>query len=592
MFFFLLQGIRRHATRESPMTQNAQLQNSALHDPQQNSHIKNSSMISPFQSQVLQQSKSLLNVSMHNAAMQMCDRFVDGELINSPKYSVGNSMSPIGTMMTSQASIRSAFSHSPATSNLSTPPSIFTVPEPQKLSPLLQRLSPQCSNSSINDLSPPSIHPPLYSNISTVLEPIKAPKTDSKMQSKVHKQEHYQQSMENAMQEQDKKFQLLQQQRVYEQQRQGLQKDEIHPKVEQKDDTQNISAHSSSASRNRTANDSVNININKSPSSNNNAARGVLKSPAIVSPSDSSVPNQDSERHAEIERYFNSRKNLDYAGSQMHNVDQQQAYMLQQQYMVAQQQYIQLQLAQQSTNLDGMYGMQKQPEKDLPDVDNEHEHQERLRFLYHQRQKEPSFVPQSMTPIKSGPANQDPIPHHYDPMHGQNATSIMGGNYIPRMPHFPIPNPADSPAYHQMVVEYMERYRKSLEMDTAGPPLSQVHSTVMAEFTKQYQQHQYNKYYHSRAHQSSFNFSPRSDYPNYDERIYPGYAEKGPHDYQSSFPRSNLLPTKSQAAIVDEKARGYGNSTTLQRSSSFQISRIAADSTSNDEFLPGKGILL
>ncbi|XP_047136295.1 uncharacterized protein LOC100209023 isoform X1 [Hydra vulgaris] len=581
-------GIRRHASRESPMTQNPQLQNSSLHDSQHNSQMKNSSMItSSFQN--LQQNKNL-HVSM--PTMQMCNRFDDGEIIGSPKYSVSNSLSPTGLTTSLQANIRSGFTESPVASNISTPPSIFTVPEPQKLSPLLQRLSPHCAISSNNDLSPQLANTPTHANISSATEPTKIIiKSDSKIQLPSHKQEHYQQPIENALQEPDKKFQPLQQKRVFEQQKQTLQKDEIISKAEQKetlclsqrDDTQTISTQSNISSRNRALND----NRNKSPLSNVNITSRIMKSPAIVSPPDSSVSNHDSDRNADIERYFNSRKNLDYSGSQMHNVDQQQAYMLQQQYMVAQQQYIQLQLAQQSTAPDGMYGIQKQPDKDLPDVDNEHEHQERLRFLFHQRQKEPSFGPQTMTPIKNTLANQDSLTHHYDPMHGQGS-SIMGGNYMPRLPHFPVPNPADSPAYHQMVVEYMERYRKSLEMDTAGPPLSQVNSTMMAEFTKQYQQHHYNKYYHSRPHQSYFNFSPRPDYPNYDERMYTGYAEKGPHDYQQAFPRSNILPNKSQSVIIDEKNRGYGTATTLQRSSSFQISRIAADSTSNDEFLPGK----
>ena len=85
-------------------------------------------------------------------------------------------------------------------------------------------------------------------------------------------------------------------------------------------------------------------------------------------------------------------------GQQQQQQQQQQALFQQQQFMAAQQQYIQWQLQQRNPELFQSITTPIQfpsyPDKDLPEVDSEEQHQERIRFLYRQRQMQKQQVVQ------------------------------------------------------------------------------------------------------------------------------------------------------------------------------------------------------
>ena len=85
-------------------------------------------------------------------------------------------------------------------------------------------------------------------------------------------------------------------------------------------------------------------------------------------------------------------------GQQQQQQQQQALLFQQQQFMAAQQQYIQWQLQQRNPELFQSMTTPIQfpsyPDKDLPEVDSEEQHQERIRFLYRQRQMQKQQVVQ------------------------------------------------------------------------------------------------------------------------------------------------------------------------------------------------------
>ena len=327
------------------------------------------------------------------------------------------------------------------------------------------------------------------------------------------------------------------------------------------------------------------------------------------------------------------RGSLEYPGSSA-NIDQHQSYLFQQQFLASQQQYIQWQLAQQQQS--GMYGQSPFHGEQPNEVDSEEKHQERLRFLYQQRQyhkDNPIFMhSQGLQPSSNIPPMPPNMPTSSTPQQTQSAKGASSGEKTPlgsdkgstpdsSKTHPPQPpsqmfgdnpgypghagysqfNVPDAAMYHQ-IIEYM-KLRKGHDIDPNIPAPVQFYNTMMAEIAKQYYQRHasFSKVYPPGMPAQSAIYHPYPARPPergyYDERSHHPYS-KGNQDYPSNLPYSHSSLTRPPLSTPysthqdrpppEQQRHIYSkpsSTTTLQKSASFEISRIAADSTSNDDYL-------
>ena len=549
-------------------------------------------------------------------------------------------------------------------------PNILTVPEPQKLSPLL--LSPTFSASSFSGLASPlssttsyqtSITSPMEQDIPTSDAQMKVPTKAKVGKPKKDSGKGNKRTQGLLQQEQEKQWKMLQHQRQFEQERQailkqsksaGAERQLIHPSARFSatlssslvDDlsqqtytvkpfgAQKVTSPDNFPNRvpNVTSQGPVTPlskkdDIESIPFLNVSSTKALTSSVTTPTFSVSSLPNKNSaacrypnavktEKGDKIETLESgsqspdvmdtllSRANMDRT-NQLRNAEQQQAYLLHQQYMAAQQQYIQWQLAQQSsTAAEGMYGPKPYPGKELPEVNSEEQHQERIRFLYQQRQfsKDPASHFIQQPPQTTQARKQETSETGVTPPAIPEPPPALNLSGYPQMPRFSIPTSPEAAIYHQMFLEYMIKFRNNPELDPSSIPASQLYNSMMAEIAKQYYQRHasFSKLIHQHIVQSPhFTVPPR---PGLNEDI--PTAEKGnifdtSQDAKLETSSSNLRPptmsakdSSAQKTVdgVPVNSKSYNRvhcsskAVPLPKSASFQISRIAADSTSNDDY--------
>ena len=286
-----------------------------------------------------------------------------------------------------------------------------------------------------------------------------------------------------------------------------------------------------------------------------------------------------------------------------------------------------------------MYGPKGgHPGKELPEVNSEEQHQERIRFLYQQRQygKDPAAGAAGMHfPPGHKPDGSDTVPGATPP-HGPEPPpppggpgGAMGGTpggsggtsasaYPPPggggsgglPPRFPMNTSPEAAMYHQMFLEYMLKFRNNPDFDPSSIPASQLYNTMMAEIAKQYYARHASLSKLLHQHMSSQG-APHGGPPGATAGPTPGLpgppggsgAQAGPGGSASAAggsrdkldsisssstrasdtPGAKDAPPQQQPTSKPYNPRG-GKTGSLPKSASFQISRIAADSTSNDDY--------
>ena len=595
-------------------------------------------------------------------------------------------------------------------------PTILTVSEPQKLSPLLHNISPTFSMAAISGITPTSPNSTFFQTTSapTKMSLADVPKIETAIKPqkpkkpKLTKEEREQKKLQKKLQnsEKEKQWKRIQQQRIFEQQRHLLL---TQGKVEQApritpgnldpsfpDDPMQHLIMKMQSEQARLMNpppkgdlippaSSANTTINpialagagfKNPADVLSSKPSVLAnissavestqpqqpSPSVNAPTISKSPKKENISATKKPEFENAREeerqksvgheasqvldaprtresettlrgSLEYPGSSA-NIDQHQSYLFQQQFLASQQQYIQWQLAQQQQS--GMYGQSPFHGEQPNEVDSEEKHQERLRFLYQQRQyhkDNPIFMhSQGLQPSSNIPPMPPNMPTSSTPQQTQSAKGASSGEKTPldsdkgstpdsSKTHPPQPpsqmfgdnpgypghagypqfNVRDAAMYHQ-IIEYM-KLRKGHDIDPNIPAPVQFYNTMMAEIAKQYYQRHasFSKVYPPGMPAQSTIYHPYPARPPergyYDERSHHPYS-KGNQDYPSNLPYSHSSLTRpplstpystDQDRPPPEQQRHIyskpSSTTTLQKSASFEISRIAADSTSNDDYL-------
>ena len=594
-------------------------------------------------------------------------------------------------------------------------PTILTVSEPQKLSPLLHNISPTFSMAAISGITPTSPNSTFFQTTSapTKMSLADVPKIETAIKPqkpkkpKLTKEEREQKKLQKKLQnsEKEKQWKRIQQQRIFEQQRHLLL---TQGKVEQApritpgnldpsfpDDPMQHLIMKMQSEQARLMNpppkgdlippaSSANTTINpialagagfKNPADVLSSKPSVLAnissavestqpqqpSPSVNAPTISKSPKKENISATKKPEFENAREeerqksvgheasqvldaprtresettlrgSLEYPGSSA-NIDH-QSYLFQQQFLASQQQYIQWQLAQQQQS--GMYGQSPFHGEQPNEVDSEEKHQERLRFLYQQRQyhkDNPIFMhSQGLQPSSNIPPMPPNMPTSSTPQQTQSAKGASSGEKTPldsdkgstpdsSKTHPPQPpsqmfgdnpgypghagypqfNVPDAAMYHQ-IIEYM-KLRKGHDIDPNIPAPVQFYNTMMAEIAKQYYQRHasFSKVYPPGMPAQSTIYHPYPARPPergyYDERSHHPYS-KGNQDYPSNLPYSHSSLTRpplstpystDQDRPPPEQQRHIyskpSSTTTLQKSASFEISRIAADSTSNDDYL-------
>ncbi|XP_066928709.1 histone-lysine N-methyltransferase 2C-like [Clytia hemisphaerica] len=571
---------------------------------------------------------------------------------------------------------------------------VLTVPEPQQLSPLLQKISPPYAISSLSNVirSPTSpfvpgvggTQSPYPPNTPSTPHTPATPVSDSpsnksdaapgsgnkekKKRPKLTKQEReanklareQKKKMAEKKQQEQQQWKILQQQRIFEQERQailnqsktmvGVSADPMHPS-QRFNATMNSSLaedalqHSlmlkaKAASNPETIQPSTSLpastpNSSMDPTPTSGIARPasafssgqIATTTTVMSSIPSNVPHRPTTsslhpnepyppQHHGMSRNeflkgmhgnnlpdtFASYEHLD--PMRMRSAEQQKAYLFQQQqqqYMASQQQYIQWQLAQQAAG--NAYGQDHAKAnatdgKDLTGLESEE--QERLiRMMYEQRQNE------------KRPGDHPPG-QSYPPFPPDSRASGHGGYPPSRMGQFPGANSPEAAIYQQMFMEYFMRYRKSQgHLDSSGgqfPPSHEIY--LMAELAKQsFIRQQYAAKGYGMGQQQPCHPKPQEPFKHstgyrggvppeqYDwNRMHQG---GGPLPHQDAMmppahphgaPTSVVKPPNVPANPLAQKpppapSKPSSNMQgTLPKSASFQISRIAADSTSNDDF--------
>ena len=595
-------------------------------------------------------------------------------------------------------------------------PTILTVSEPQKLSPLLHNISPTFSMAAISGITPTSPNSTFFQTTSapTKMSLADVPKIETPIKPqkpkkpKLTKEEREQKKLQKKLQnsEKEKQWKRIQQQRIFEQQRHLLltqgkveqatritpgnldpsfpddpmqhlimkmqseqarlmnppPKGDLLPPASSASTTINPIALAGAGFKNPadvlSSKPSVLANISSAveskqpqqPSPSVNAPT-ISKSPKKENISATKKPEFENAREEERQKSVGHessqvldaprtresettlRGSLEYPGSSA-NIDQHQSYLFQQQFLASQQQYIQWQLAQQQQS--GMYGQSPFHGEQPNEVDSEEKHQERLRFLYQQRQyhkDNPIFMhSQGLQPSSNIPPMPPNMPTSSTPQQTQSAKGASSGEKTPlgsdkgstpdsSKTHPPQPpsqmfgdnpgypghagysqfNVPDAAMYHQ-IIEYM-KLRKGHDIDPNIPAPVQFYNTMMAEIAKQYYQRHasFSKVYPPGMPAQSAIYHPYPARPPergyYDERSHHPYS-KGNQDYPSNLPYSHSSLTRpplstpystDQDRTPPEQQRHIyskpSSTTTLQKSASFEISRIAADSTSNDDYL-------
>ena len=595
-------------------------------------------------------------------------------------------------------------------------PTILTVSEPQKLSPLLHNISPTFSMAAISGITPTSPNSTFFQTTSapTKMSLADVPKIETPIKPqkpkkpKLTKEEREQKKLQKKLQnsEKEKQWKRIQQQRIFEQQRHLLltqgkveqasritpgnldpsfpddpmqhlimkmqseqarlmnppPKGDLLPPASSASTTINPIALAGAGFKNPadvlSSKPSVLANISSAveskqpqqPSPSVNAPT-ISKSPKKENISATKKPEFENAREEERQKSVGHessqvldaprtresettlRGSLEYPGSSA-NIDQHQSYLFQQQFLASQQQYIQWQLAQQQQS--GMYGQSPFHGEQPNEVDSEEKHQERLRFLYQQRQyhkDSPIFMhSQGLQPSSNIPPMPPNMPTSSTPQQTQSAKGASSGEKTPlgsdkgstpdsSKTHPPQPpsqmfgdnpgypghagysqfNVPDAAMYHQ-IIEYM-KLRKGHDIDPNIPAPVQFYNTMMAEIAKQYYQRHasFSKVYPPGMPAQSAIYHPYPARPPergyYDERSHHPYS-KGNQDYPSNLPYSHSSLTRpplstpystDQDRPPPEQQRHIyskpSSTTTLQKSASFEISRIAADSTSNDDYL-------
>ena len=595
-------------------------------------------------------------------------------------------------------------------------PTILTVSEPQKLSPLLHNISPTFSMAAISGITPTSPNSTFFQTTSapTKMSLADVPKIETAIKPqkpkkpKLTKEEREQKKLQKKLQnsEKEKQWKRIQQQRIFEQQRHLLL---TQGKVEQApritpgnldpsfpDDPMQHLIMKMQSEQARLMNpppkgdlippaSSANTTINpialagagfKNPADVLSSKPSVLAnissaveskqpqqpSPSVNAPTISKSPKKENISATKKPEFENAREeerqksvgheasqvldaprtresettlrgSLEYPGSSA-NIDQHQSYLFQQQFLASQQQYIQWQLAQQQQS--GMYGQSPFHGEQPNEVDSEEKHQERLRFLYQQRQyhkDNPIFMhSQGLQPSSNIPPMPPNMPTSSTPQQTQSAKGASSGEKTPldsdkgstpdsSKTHPPQPpsqmfgdnpgypghagypqfNVPDAAMYHQ-IIEYM-KLRKGHDIDPNIPAPVQFYNTMMAEIAKQYYQRHasFSKVYPPGMPAQSTIYHPYPARPPergyYDERSHHPYS-KGNQDYPSNLPYSHSSLTRPPLSTPystdhdrpppEQQRHIYSkpsSTTTLQKSASFEISRIAADSTSNDDYL-------
>ena len=610
---------------------------------------------------------------------------------------------------------------------------VLTVPEPQQLSPLLRKISPPFTISSLSNVvrsptSPfiPNPHSPYPPNTpSTPRTPVtpvsdtgsnKSEPSDSAGKEKKpkrpkltkHEREHNKMMREQKKKmvgdKKDQQWKVLQQQRIFEQQRQAilnkskaLAMDTMHPS-QRFNATMNSSLaedalqHSlmmkakaeaaqihSSGMPHSTAVNTMQTNTSASIFSRTNSTSVVTttatSSSALSSSSSDKLSEQTpssnevlrvppssehfSQQHQEMMQQqaaskgmhgatgnptdpFNSFMN-EHLDPRIRSSEQHKAFLYQQQqqqqYMASQQQYIQWQLAQQAAG--NMYS-QKSGQKSSLESDkgesggmSESDEQERMR-LFNQRQQMLKNPPPSHQLGGEKRPGEHPNNSHFMLPDGRPVPPTQSGNHgfpqppPPRGGQFPGANSPEAAAlYQQMFMEYFMRYRKSQGIDTSQFPSHELY--MMAEFAKQSfarQMQQYGKGFPQMSSQSNHPMQDPYGKPmpppppgphNFRGPPQPehyGDWGRGPpvssmshlemlahqHSAQASALKSPPPPgtktiQQTQKAVEDHKqqqqpsqSKPTHSGSGLPKSASFQISRIAADSTSNDDFPPNNNI--
>ena len=598
---------------------------------------------------------------------------------------------------------------------------LLTVPEPQQLSPLLQNISPPFTISSLSNVmrsptSPflPNAHSPYLPNTpstprtpvtpvsdtaSTKSDPSDSAGKDKKAKRpKLSKQKREQNKL---MREQKKKlvvekeqqWKILQQQRIFEQQRQAilnqskaLAMDPMHPSqrfnatmnsslaedalqhsLMMKAKAEAAQIHSSTISPTTTVN-TLQTMTSASISSRTHST-SLVTTTATPSTSSSSgklsdqasskeVPNipssehfshhQEMMQHQQLQGppkgmhgagnsadQFNSFMNEHIDPMRMRSSEQHKAFLFQQQqqqqYMASQQQYIQWQLAQQAAG--NMYN-QKSAKSGLEEKGeggmSESEEQERMR-LFNQRQQLPKNLPPPPQHGQHGRGEKRPGEHpgnsHFmfpdgrppppPANHGFPQPQSRGGGGSSGQ--FPGANSPEAALYQQMFMEYFMRYRKSQGIDTSQFPSHELY--LMAEFAKQSfarQMQQYGKGFPPMSQsnhpsgqdlfgkpppQPPHNFGGPPQQDQYDWGRGPPVSSMShlemlahQHSTQAGVHKSPAVSTNTiqQHKVMNDNKQQHKPSHSkppsnmhgggLPKSASFQISRIAADSTSNDDF--------
>ena len=337
--------------------------------------------------------------------------------------------------------------------------------------------------------------------------------------------------------------------------------------------------------------------------------------------------------------------------SEQHKAFLYQQQQQQQQYMASQQQYIQWQLAQQAAgNMYGHVGKQLPGKSNMDDKDmsSDSEEQKRMRLFNQQRQQQFSNKPSQ----HGGDKRPGDHPSHFMLPDGSPAPpNRAGSGFLPRgggSGQFPGANSPEAALYQQMFMQYFMKYRKSQGIDPSQFPTHELY--MMAEFAKQSfarEMQQYGKGYPPMSQPNH----PSMQEP-FGKQLPPGGMQSRPHNFpgppQDQYDWTQRGPSTNSISHLDmlalqhsnnsdggggggqtivqkphnnatnttQQQRQYGkvNPTplddhkqqqqqqqlsnpannmhptggSLPKSASFQISRIAADSTSNDDFPSNK----
>ena len=298
---------------------------------------------------------------------------------------------------------------------------------------------------------------------------------------------------------------------------------------------------------------------------------------------------------------------------------QQKAFLFQQQYMASQQQYIQWQLSAQQAagNMYMQQGSKPKPNADGKDLQgSEGDDHDRMQMFLNHRQMHNESAPHFMKSPIDKPGSGEKRGHPDFPLgmnqpfppiqDGRlNGGMMAGGSRLPPLPS----NSSQEAVYQKMLMEMIMRYREIPTAPSQIPP-NQLH--MMAEVARACYRNQLEKGFPQPPH-------PQKPLPPREPHIDPGIHHRGdphlppgwppgvPFDWgrvplppvaenarnrlirqpgAPVPPTSTFSPPKTQTppSSSSSSSQMKGSHGGLPKSASFQISRIAADSTSNDDF--------